>query len=659
MSEVKTASRIVDELSEILSAREYTDVIDVLRPNMRLPFDFTADAFVKLYKEDKGNFFKHVREAVMKRLEIVHIGSDVRTAFSGLKIEPMGQPAISMQDINPRDNESNIVCFDCQIIAVDKRKSYIKSGTASCGLCGHSEVAECDTDLKLKMPKCINRGCGKAPMEMVQNTIKTDYIQNIWMQEPIETAKHNMPIIFVGKLHGSYVGDVFIGQKKRVTGIFKTVIDPKKNEHDIIIDVICINDLEETEAIKPLDVEVKALKQKSKEPDFLNKIVDSYAPSIYGHENIKLTCLLYLASGVPGQKRSEINVALFGDPSMAKSEILKFTSKVAFKSKYTSGKGSSGAGLTIGMVKENDSLIPMAGVLPLHTRGFVCIDEFDKMRTEDRSSMHEVMEQGTCSIAKAGVNLTLEAKCSILAAANPKYGRYDEDLTIADNINIPPALLSRFDILWLITDKVNTLQDVAKAQHILKTFRGDLKTDEVFMSERDMMAYLNYVREFNPTLDDAVSHKIERFYQKMREMSNSEADSLPVGIRQLEAVIRMSQAHAKLFFRTKVIEADVKAVFDLLSESYMSFNKNLTADSAMQSDLTSFSTKKLTKEKAADVVWNACSDGSKNQNVYMVVFVKELVKTEKFDKTDATKWFNQWEKEGVILKNKNGTYRKA
>jgi replicative DNA helicase Mcm len=659
MSEVKTASRIVDELSEILSKREYSDVIDALTPKMSLPFDFTAPEFVELYKQDKGNFFKYVREAIMQRLELRCVGFDARTAFAGLKIEPQGQPAISMQDINPRDNESNIVCFDCQVIAVDKRKSYIKSGTGSCDICGHSETVECDPDLKLKMPKCTSRGCGKALTQLVQNTIKTDYIQNIWMQEPIETAKHNMPVIFIGKLHGSFVGDVFPSQKKRVTGIFKTVIDPKKNEHDIIIDIIYINDLEETDAIKPLDVEVKSLKQKSKEPEFLNKIVDSYAPSIYGHENIKLTCLLYLASGVPGQKRSEINVALFGDPSMAKSEILKFTNKVAFKSKYTSGKGSSGAGLTIGMVKENDSLIPMAGVLPLHTRGFVQIDEFDKMKTEDRSAMHEVMEQGTCSIAKAGVNLTLEAKCSILAAANPKYGRYDEDLTIADNINIPPALLSRFDILWLITDKVNTLQDIAKAQHILKTFRGELKSDEVFMSERDMMAYLNYVRELTPTLDDVVSHKIERFYQKMREMSSSEADSLPVGIRQLEAIIRMSQAHAKLFFRTKVAEDDVKAIFDLLGKSYMSFNKNLTEDNSMQSDITSFSTKKLTKEKTADVVWNSCSDGSKNQNVYMVVFTKELVKTEKFDKTDATKWFNQWEKEGVILKNKNGTYRKA
>jgi len=659
MSELKTASRIVDELSDILGAREYTDVIDALRPNMRLPFDFTDDAFIELYKQDKRNFFKHVREAVMKRLEIVHIGFDVRTTFAGLKIEPLGQTAMSMQDINPRDNESDIVCFDCQILAVDKRKSYIKSGTASCDLCGNSEPVECDPDLKLKMPKCINRGCGKAPMLLVQNSIKTDYIQNVWMQEPIETAKHNMPVIFIGKLHGSYVGDVFPSQKKRVTGIFKTVIDPKKNEHDIIIDVVAINDLEETEAIKPLDVEVKALKQKSKDPEFLNNIIDSYAPSIYGHENIKLTCLLYLASGVPGQKRSEINVALFGDPSMAKSEILKFTTKVAYKSKYTSGKGSSGAGLTIGMVKENDTLIPMAGVLPLHTRGFVQIDEFDKMKTEDRSAMHEVMEQGTCSIAKAGVNLTLEAKCSILAAANPKYGRYDDDLTIADNINIPPALLSRFDILWLITDKVNTLQDAAKAQHILKTFRGDLKADDVFMSERDMLAYLNYIRELKPTLGDEVSHQIERFYQKMREMSGNDADSLPVGIRQLEAIIRMSQAHAKLFFRTKVTEKDVKAIFDLLGKSYISFNKNLTSDNAMQSDITSFSTVKLTKEKTADVVWNSLSDGTKNQNVYMVIFTKELVKTEKFDKIDARKWFDQWEKEGVILKNKNGTYRKA
>ena len=211
----------------------------------------------------------------------------------------------------------------------------------------------------------------------------------------------------------------------------------------------------------------------------------------------------------------------------------------------------------------------------------------------------------------------------------------------------------------MITDKVDTIQDVAKAQHILKTYRGQENREDLFMTERDMMAYLNYVREINPTLNDEVAQKIEGFYQKMREMSNSESDSLPVGIRQLEAVIRMSQAHAKLYFRNEVTEDYVKAIFELLGKSYMSFNKQLTVDNAMQSDITSFSTKNLTKEKTADVIWNSLSDGTKNQNVYMVVFTKELVKSEKFDKTDATKWFNRWEQEGVILKNKNGTYRKA
>ena len=659
MSEVKTESRIVDELVEIFDRVEHTRVIDALRPNMEISFDFSSEEFVDLYTEDKGNFFDHVREAIMKQLEVKHKDFDVRVTYSGLKIKPMGQPTIPMQSINPRDHENSIVCFDCQIVAVGQRKSYIKAAKVSCDICGNTDKVKCDEELQLKITKCGNRGCNKTPMVLIKNTINTDYIQDVWFQEPMETSKHSAPVTFTGKLHGTYVGDVFIGQKKRITGIFKTIIDPKKVEYDLIVDIISVDGLDESETEKPSEDEVKILKEKSKESNFLDNIINSYAPNIYGHEKIKLTCLLYLARGVPSSKRSEINVALFGDPSMAKSEILKFTSRVAYKAKYTSGKGSSGAGLTIGMVKEHDSLIPMAGVLPLHTRGFVQIDEFDKMRTEDRSSMHEVMEQGTCSIAKAGVNLTLEAKCSILAAANPKYGRYDSELTIADNINIPPALLSRFDILWLITDKVDVIQDLAKAQHILKSFRGEADVEKVFLKERELMAYLNYIRDLKPTLGREVSKKIENFYQKMRSMSNNDADSLPVGIRQLEAIIRMSQAHAKLFFRGEVTEDDVKAVFELLGSSYMSFDKRLTADTAYQSDITSYNTKNLTKERTADVVWAGLSDGTKEQNVYMVLFTKELIKTEKFDQTGANKWFNQWEKEGVILKNKNGTYRKA
>jgi len=281
------------------------------------------------------------------------------------------------------------------------------------------------------------------------------------------------------------------------------------------------------------------------------------------------------------------------------------------------------------------------------------------MRTEDRSSMHEVMEQGTCSIAKAGVNLTLEAKCSVLAAANPKYGKYDEDLTIADNINLPPALLSRFDIIWLITDKVDTIQDLAKAQHILKSFRGQTRLSTVSYSEKELMGYLNYIRDLKPTLDDETAKQIQKFYQKMRTTSNNDKDSLPVGIRQLESIIRMSQAHAKLHFRNKVTEDDIEKVFSLLEDSYKSFGKSLTEDDWMNADITGYTTTTMTKEKLANTIWNKLSDKTKEENVYMPIFTKELAKTDKFDIIDAQKWFLQWEQEGVVLKNKNGSYRKS
>ena len=219
----------------------------------------------------------------------------------------------------------------------------------------------------------------------------------------------------------------------------------------MIIDVSYIEDLDDVKLVKPTDSELKKLKEDSKEPDFINNVVRSYAPHIYGYSQIKKSLLLQLAGGVNGKRRGDINVLLVGDPSMAKSELLKFGKKITQTSIYTSGKGTSSAGLTIGMVKLSDgTMIAQAGVLPLCSGGFAFIDEFDKMNKLDRSSMHEAMEQQTVSRAVAGTNLTLPAKTSILAAANPKFGKYDPAESLGENINVPPALLSRFDLIWLI-----------------------------------------------------------------------------------------------------------------------------------------------------------------------------------------------------------------
>ena len=182
-------------------------------------------------------------------------------------------------------------------------------------------------------------------------------------------------------------------------------------------------------------------------------------------------------------------------------------------------EGTSAAGLTIGMVKLADgTMIAQAGVLPLCSGGFAFIDEFDKMNKLDRSSMHEAMEQQTVSRAVAGVNLTLPAKTSILAAANPKFGKYDAKESLGENINVPPALLSRFDLIWLIKDKVDASLDMAKANHILDTYSDDRKIEKPMLAPRELMAYINYVREQKPVLSSETRREVLKIYEKMREL---------------------------------------------------------------------------------------------------------------------------------------------
>ena len=373
---VFTDSALRDRKNDIISARKHTEVIDALRPNSTLTLDISDPEFEDLYLEYQDDFLKQFKEAVYDQLEIKHgANMDVRSGFVGLKIKLIGQPTVLMQELKPRDHENNILSFDCQITAVDERKSYIKSATLRCGNCGHEERVECDMNKKLPLIRCENRGCGKIPLVPEQSSLGTDYVQTIWMREPLEISKHNTPVTFTGKIYGDLVGDVFIGQKKRMTGIFQTIIDPKKNEHGISIDIIAIEDLEETEMIKPTGLELEKIKKESLKDGYLNKLIGSIAPHIYGLKSEKLAILLHLAKGVSGVKRADINVGLWGDPSTAKSELLKFSNKITQKSIFTSGKGSTAAGLTAGMEKQSDGRsVLRGGALTLANGGFVQID---------------------------------------------------------------------------------------------------------------------------------------------------------------------------------------------------------------------------------------------------------------------------------------------
>ena len=653
---MKTMSRMTDELTETFTSVKWTSIIDNLSPTSTFTLDPRLKEFSEIYHESGYTHFEEiVRNSIFSVMKQKYIDIDVPSTFQDLKIK-LEQDKISMHDITATKHENTVVNFECTILASDVAKTYVKECKLVCPKCGYGFSVTCDQNRNIPLEVCANPTCRDSKLIPDPDTLITEYIQTVFLQEPLEEARHNSPVMFVGKIKGNHVRTVAVGQKKRVTGFFKTVFDPKKTEHNIIIDVAYLEDLGDIKLVKPTKEELKKLKEEAKKPEFFKKITESYAPHIFGYTGIKKSLLLQLAGGVNGKRRGDINILLVGDPSMAKSELLKFGKKITQTSIYTNGKGTSAAGLTIGMVKLADgTMVAQAGVLPLCNHGFAFIDEFDKMGRLDRSSMHEAMEQQTVSRAVAGVNLTLPAKTSILAAANPKFGKYDPSESLGENINIPPALLSRFDLIWLIKDKVDINNDMAKATHILSTYSDDVEQQEIFLKPRELMAFINQVREQKPKLSADIKKEILKIYEKMRQLSKEDESALAIGTRQLEALIRLSLAHAKLLFKPEADVEDVNQVKDILIEMYGDFGLDLEKGEFNQSMLSGM-TGKESKEQVANRVWAEVSDP--NGDVSITDFMKALSETPTYEETSAKKLFDNWDKNCVVRMNKDGSWRK-
>ncbi|CAH0551980.1 unnamed protein product [Brassicogethes aeneus] len=298
-------------------------------------------------------------------------------------------------------------------------------------------------------------------------------------------------------------------------------------------------------------------------PDIYEKMAHSIAPSIYGVADIKkaIACLLFggsrkrLPDGLT--RRGDINVLLLGDPGTAKSQLLKFVERVAPISVYTSGKGSSAAGLTASVRRDSSrNFVMEGGAMVLADGGVVCIDEFDKMREDDRVAIHEAMEQQTISIAKAGITTTLNSRCSVLAAANSVFGRWDE--TKGDeNIDFLPTILSRFDMIFIVKDEHDKARDITLAKHIMGVhMNAGQITQEAKEGEFSLdliKKYIHYCRtRCGPRLNNEAAEKLKRRYVLMRSGANQHEkdvdrkNSIPITVRQLEAVIRMSESLAKM-----------------------------------------------------------------------------------------------------------------
>jgi replicative DNA helicase Mcm len=647
-----TDSAIQDKIYESLNHREWNDKLSSIRPTDTITVDISSDDFVDVYLSRQGDFIPLFRRAVFRILAQRLVGIDVETAFSQLKIKLTSNENMPMREINSK-KEGETICFEATVIATDAPKTYIKSADVECPKCFATERVSCTFDRTMPVLQCMNSGCSRAKMEVIKRNLTTDDIQTILLQQPLESADNNSPILFYGKLVGDNVGTSFIGQRKKIIGIFRSMIKPKDDEHEVMIDILSISDLDDNRDILPSKEDKEQLIKEAKDEDFIKKLIHSYAPDIYGYDNIKLSCLLQLVGGVKTKKRGDINILLVGDPSMAKSELLKYGKSITQKSVYTSGRGSTSAGLTIGMVKLSDGrMVAQAGVLPLCSGGYAFIDEFDKMGKDDRSSMHEAMEQQTVSIAKAGISLTLDAKTSIMAAANPKFGNYDPDLSLMDNINIPSPLLSRFDLIWLIRDGVNITEDIMKANHILDGFDETEQSNDCRFNNLELTAFINEAKKYTPKITKEVRDEIVKIYEKLRQSSNTE---LNVGIRQLEALIRLSMAHAKLRFKENVELEDINSVKSLLVDMFTNFGIDLIKSTGSQSTLIG-STGKMSKQQLHIHIWDQCRD--KNGCVKMSDFFKKL-DAEGIGDLERQKIFGMWEKTNQIKVMKDGTWKRT
>jgi replicative DNA helicase Mcm len=357
----------------------------------------------------------------------------------------------------------------------------------------------------------------------------------------------------------------------------------RPGDHIAVVGVTRAVESKEPDKVLITPEEEKKIRELSKDPEIHNMILHSLAPSVYGYEHLK-EAIMYLLFGGNAKHfpditiRGDMNVLIVGDPGTAKSQLLQYVAKIAPRGLYTSGRGTTAAGLTAAVLRDKAGGMTLeAGALVLADKGVAAIDEMDKMRTEDRVAIHEVMEQHTVSVAKGGIVATLNARTSILAAANPTLGRYDPYRTVSENIYLPVTILSRFDLIFVLRDVPEAVKDAQMTDHILDLHRrGTVPTEAPIESEL-FRKYISYSKNIKPTLTQDALDCLKDFYLRMRSASETEGTPVAITARQLESLVRISEARARIALRDKVTLEDAESAIEIMKISLEQVGIDMTS----------------------------------------------------------------------------------
>ncbi|XP_039126298.1 DNA replication licensing factor MCM4 [Dioscorea cayenensis subsp. rotundata] len=566
-------------------------------------FDYDPDLYAKMvrYPLEVLVIFELVLMDMVARLDPSY-QKHIQPRIFNLK------SSVSMRNLNPSDIEK-MVSVKGMIIRCSSIIPVVKEAVFRCLICGYySDPVLLDRGRINEPTRCGRQEClALNSMTLVHNRCSFTDKQIVKLQEtpdeiPEGGTPHTVSIIMHGKLVDSgKPGDrveitgvyramsVRVGPTQRtVKSLFKTYIDclhlkktDKSRLH--IEDPMECDDNSSTKRTASeddsLDYEdkVEKLKELAKQPDIYDRLTRSLAPNIWELDDVKrgLLCQLFGGSAVKLQVgtscRGDINILLVGDPGTSKSQLLQYMHKLSPRGIYTSGRGSSAVGLTAYVTKdpETGETVLESGALVLSDRGVCCIDEFDKMSENARSMLHEVMEQQTVSIAKAGIIASLNARTSVLACANPSGSRYNPRLSVIDNIHLPPTLLSRFDLIYLILDKPDEQTDRRLAKHIVALhFENPESIVHDVLDLPTLTAYISYARKhIHPQLSEEAAEKLVCGYVEMRKRGNfpgSGKKVITATARQIESLIRLSEALARMRFSEWVNGKDVDEAFRLL-----------------------------------------------------------------------------------------------
>ena len=570
-------------------------------------------------------------------------------------------------------NMSKLVMVEGIVVRATPVRPMVQVAAFKCKRCGTMNYID-QTGQFLKAPGlCLAVDCGKdGPFEFSQEDSTFIDSQDLRLQEkPEDLPPGQLPRVLACKLIGDEIVDIARpGDHVSIVGIVRAFAPSlmgmgKLRTFILQLDANSTEVLgKEPETSPPTPEEEAQIRELAKDPYVHKKIMSSIAPSIFGNEHLKEAVMYLIFGGVSRSLpdvniRGEINALIIGDPGTAKSQMLQYVSRLAPRGLYTSGRGTTAAGLTAAVVREKGGSMSLeAGALVLADKGIACIDEMDKMRPEDRVAIHEAMEQHTVSVAKGGIVATLNARTAVLAAANPSLGRYEPNRTVAENISLPVTILSRFDLIFVLRDVPNKEADGKMSRHILEMHRRGVSPVEVQVNSELLRKYISFAKSVKPELSEDALKRLSEFYLAMRSASESEGSPVAITARQLESLVRVSEARARVALRPIVTPEDAEAAIAIMKRSLEEVGIDMSSFK-VDIDLIMTGRPKSIRDRLGIVLSTIMDMEKLTGIVERDALVNELETKHKIPKNEIERMIGQLLREGTVYEPREGYLKKT